>query len=85
MTSASSQFVEYAKTLGCTEDRAIRAKAITLDDLIELRGVPHFVKIDVEGMDADVLKGLARRRSFYLSNITPPCPSGKIHANRFNK
>jgi FkbM family methyltransferase len=64
MTSGSTQFVKYAKTLGCTEVRAIRAKAITLDDLVARHGLPHFVKIDVEGMDADVLRGLARRPKF---------------------
>lgn len=64
MTSGSTQFVKYAKTIGCTEDRVIRAKAVTLNDLVARYGVPHFIKIDVEGMDADVLKGLVRRPRF---------------------
>lgn len=33
---------------------------ITLDALIETHGVPAFVKIDVEGLEAEVLSGLSR-------------------------
>jgi FkbM family methyltransferase len=38
----------------------IRVKVETLDSLIDRYGVPSFVKIDVEGFDFEVLKGLSK-------------------------
>jgi len=35
-------------------------KVITLDELIETHGIPAFVKIDVEGYEAEVFAGLSR-------------------------
>jgi FkbM family methyltransferase len=59
--SGSAEFVRYAETAGYTDSRLITTKAVTLDDLVARFGQPEFVKIDVEGMDADVLQGLTRR------------------------
>jgi FkbM family methyltransferase len=61
MCSGSTDFIKYAEAVGYTGGRAIKVKAITLDDLVDRYGVPHFIKIDVEGMDADVLRGLSQR------------------------
>ena len=41
-------------------DRRLQVDLVTLDDLIDTYGVPAFCKIDVEGAEADVLRGLSR-------------------------
>lgn len=39
---------------------ARKITATTLDKLVEKYGIPHFIKIDVEGFEFNVLKGLSR-------------------------
>ncbi len=39
-------------------DQVIEVKTVTLDELIKVYGKPTFVKIDVEGMEHEVLHGL---------------------------
>ena len=39
--------------------KTVRVKITTLDNLIEKYGVPKFIKIDVEGYELEVLKGLS--------------------------
>ena len=41
-------------------DRTVEVDVTTLDDLIAAHGEPAFCKIDVEGFEADVLRGLSR-------------------------
>jgi FkbM family methyltransferase len=41
-------------------DRTVEVEVTTLDDLIAAHGEPAFCKIDVEGFEADVLRGLGR-------------------------
>jgi FkbM family methyltransferase len=42
-------------------DRQVNVAVSTLDDEIARVGQPHFIKIDVEGFELDVLRGLTRR------------------------
>jgi FkbM family methyltransferase len=64
VTTASTDFVKAADGAGGWEgqvwDREIEVPVTTLDELIARHGPPDFVKIDVEGFEADVLAGLSR-------------------------
>ncbi|MEQ8825984.1 MAG: FkbM family methyltransferase [Filomicrobium sp.] len=63
VTTASRDFVAAAADAagweGQSWDREIEVPSLTLDGLIAKHGVPHFIKIDVEGFEDEVLKGLS--------------------------
>lgn len=43
------------------EYRAIKANTITLDSLVDIYGIPYLIKIDVEGAEWFVFKGMTKK------------------------
>jgi FkbM family methyltransferase len=54
--------------------RELSVPCITLDQLIGEFGVPTFTKIDVEGSEPDVLRGLSRPAGTLSFEVTPDLP-----------
>lgn len=66
ITSGSSLFVSAAQQKGLISTSVIEVSILTIDQLAARFHHPKFVKIDVEGMDAQVLRGCHFRPN-YLS------------------
>lgn len=61
-STLSADWVEHTRALGLKERWAetIAVGVVTLDELVERHGMPHFIKVDVEGFEPEVLRGLSR-------------------------
>lgn len=53
-------------------DRSLTVPLTTLDDLVDRHGEPRFCKIDVEGSELDVLRGLSRPVPALSFEYLPP-------------
>jgi FkbM family methyltransferase len=64
VSTASTDFIRAAEDAsGWREQRwtkSIRVRTTTLDELIARHGTPSFIKIDVEGFEAEALAGLSK-------------------------
>lgn len=61
-------------------DRAVEVEMTTLDDMIMNYGEPAFVKIDVEGLEVDVLRGLSRPVAALSFEYLPPAHDAALEA-----
>lgn len=75
--TVSSMSPKYIETVGKqvfrdeTWDRGVVVQTGTLDQMIERYGRPRFIKIDVEGFELSVLKGLSQAVPFVSFEFTP--------------
>lgn len=61
-------------------DSSVEVEVTTLDDLIARHGEPAFCKIDVEGFEVDVLKGLNRPLRALSFEYLPPAHDAALEA-----
>jgi FkbM family methyltransferase len=61
-------------------DRTVEVDVATLDDLVEVHGRPAFCKIDVEGFEVDVLRGLTRPLRALSFEYLPPAHDAALAA-----
>jgi FkbM family methyltransferase len=74
ISTASSDLITAAQSADAWKnevwDTNIRVPMITLDYLISVYGLPNFVKIDVEGFELEVLKGLSTQLPVFSFEFT---------------
>jgi FkbM family methyltransferase len=75
MSSFSEEWINSVKDgrfKGYTWDKVVKVEMTTLDKLIAQYGVPAFIKIDVEGYELNVLKGLSQPVKMLSFEYTVP-------------
>ena len=75
LASVSDAFIKYAESgerfKGGKWEKSCMVELTTLDSLIGLYGMPDFIKIDVEGHELEVLKGLSKAPRCLSFEFTP--------------
>lgn len=75
LSSFSREWIDKAgeaRFVSETWSQKIQIEVTTLDELINNFGVPHFVKIDVEGFELKVLRGLSHAINYVSFEYTVP-------------
>jgi FkbM family methyltransferase len=83
ISSFSKSWIEVMKTKHQKNnwDKSEQVEITTLDLLIEKYGIPDFIKIDTEGYELEVLKGLSRPVKSLSVEYTLPDPQQKTQAS----
>ena len=82
ISSLSKEWIEAMKNSRFKNqewDRKEEVELETLDNLIDQYGMPAFVKIDVEGFESDVLKGLTKPVPFLSFEYSTPEFLNRLH------
>lgn len=80
ISSFSPEWIEGQKTGHLKNnkwDTTVKVEIVTLDTLIQQYGVPDFIKIDTEGFELEVLKGLSTPVKALSFEYTLPHQKGK--------
>lgn len=80
LSSFSSEWIASVKTNRFSEhswNKTVKVEMTTLDQLIAQFGRPSFIKIDVEGYETEVLKGLSQPVKMISIEYTVPEQTGK--------
>jgi FkbM family methyltransferase len=60
LSTASKRWIEKSRFNHTNYEKKIQVETVTLDTLIKTYGSPNLTKIDVEGYELEVLKGLSK-------------------------
>src|SRR5207253_1750567 len=75
LSSFSTEFISSTKKTRFAEfmwEKSEKVKMVTLDRLIEMYEIPDFIKIDVEGYELEVIRGLNQKVKSLSFEYTVP-------------